>query len=316
MKLKDDMEQRICQLKLHATPEFRQAARDQMFLELDKVDSAHHPPVWRVIMSRKSVRYATASSIIAIALASVAILFALTGDNHAVALAQVLEKIEAMSTMVLQEQRAFYVKGADEPLFRGRAVKYVSSDLGQVELCWTDDGKPIYSAYFLKKENRVVVIFPAVKGYLELPLNGRLAALSADVTPLGLVKLLTRHGYSELGRAERDGHQVDGFEVSRESIQAVLAAFQEYKEVEVLFPVKNAAARVWVDVDSSLPLAIEADLETGRGVLTGFQEGVAHFTAHDFRWDTDIDPALFVPDIPQDYRRLDGDSLKKSGLLP
>ena len=104
MKLKDDMERRICQLKLPATPEFRQAARDQMFLELDKVDSVQHPPVWRVIMSRKSVRYATASSIIAIALASVAILFALTGDNHAVALAQVLEKIEAMSTMVLQEQ--------------------------------------------------------------------------------------------------------------------------------------------------------------------------------------------------------------------
>ncbi len=316
MMLKDDIERLVTAMQFPARPEYRVAAREEMFRELDKVSRPACQPKWRAIMSSKPVRYATAFSVVAAVLAAVVILFGLTGGEHTVALAQVLEKVEAMSTVVLEEQRAFYVKGAAEPFLRGRAVKYVSSDLGQVELCWTDDGKPIYSAYFLKRENRVVVIFPAMTGYLELPLNGGLAALSDDVTPMGLVKLLTRHGYSALGRAERDGHQVDGFEVSRESIMAVLAAYQEYPEVEVLVPVKDAAARVWIDVDSSLPVVIEAELETGRGLFTGFQEGVVRFTAHGFRWDADIDPQLFVLDIPPDYKRLNRDSLKESRVFP
>ena len=311
MNPNDDMEQLVRGLKHRARPEFRKAARDNMLLELDQVGSANHQSMWKALMKSRSFRYATASSILVAALALIVILSGLTGGNQAVALAQVLEKTEAMNTLVLQEQRAFYLKGAEEPCLRGHAIKYLSSELGQVEQCWTDGGKPIYTAYFLKKENRVVVLFPAAEGYLDLPLTDKLAALSDDVTPKGLVKLLTRHGYAKLGRAERDGHKVDGFEVTRDSIQAVLAAFQEYKEVAFLFPVKGAAARVWVDVKSSLPVSIEAEMETGRGLLTGFQEGVAHFTAYDFRWGADIDRKLFVPDIPADYKRLDLQTLGK-----
>jgi hypothetical protein len=311
MKPNDDIEQGIRGLKHRVRPEFRQAARDNMLLELDRVRITHHQPKWRTFMESRSFRYATASSILAAALALIATLSGLTGANRSVALAQVLERTEAMNTLVLQEQRAFYLKGAEEPFLQGRAIKYLSSDLGQVEECWTNSGKPIYKAYFLKKENRVVVLLPALKGYLDLPLTANLATLSDDVTPKGLVKLLTQHGCTELGRAERGGHKVDGFEVTRESIQAVLAAFQEYKEVAFLFPVKGATARVWVDVNSSLPVSIEAELETGRGLLTGFQEGVAHFRAHDFRWGAEIDPQLFVPHIPADYTRLDLQSLAR-----
>jgi hypothetical protein len=311
MKRTDDIDDLIRGVKCRARPDFREAARAKMLAELDKVTITNHQPIWKALMRSRSFRYATASSILAATLALVAILSGLTGGNQAVALAQVLEKTEAMNTLVLQEKRAFYLKGAEEPFLQGHAIKYLSSDLGQVEECCTDGGKPIYTAYFLKKENRVLVLFPAAKGYLDLPLTDTLAALSDDITPKGLVKLLTRHGYTKLDRAERDGHKADGFEVTRESIQAVLAAFQEYKEVAFLFPVKGAAARVWVDVKSSLPVSIEVEMETGRGLLTGFQEGIAHFTAYDFRWGADIDPQLFVPDIPADYKRLDLQALGK-----
>jgi hypothetical protein len=287
------------------------AARDKMLLELDKAGITNHQPKWKAFMKSRSFRYATASSILAAALAVIAVLAGLTGGNRAVALAQVLEKTEAMNTLVLREHRAFYLKDAQDPFLQGHAIKYLSSDLGQVEECYNHDGKPIYTAYFLKKENRVLVLFPAAKGYLDLPLTDKLSALSDDVTPKGLVRLLTQHGHAKLGRAERDGHNVDGFEVTSDSIQAVLAAFKEYKEVAFLFPVKGAAARIWVDGNSSLPVSIEAELETGRGLLTGFQEGVARFTAYDFRWGADIDPRLFVPHVPADYERWDLQALGK-----
>jgi hypothetical protein len=92
----------------------------------------------------------------------------------------------------------------------------------------------------------------------------------------------------------------------------VLAAFQEYKEVSLLlFPTKGAAARVWVDVNSSLLVGVEAELETGRGLLTGFREGTTHLRAYGFQWNAEIDPKIFAPHIPADYKRLDLESLAK-----
>src|SRR5574340_1454599 len=121
----------------------------------------------------------------------------------------------------------------------------------------------MYAAYILKKEKRVVILFPAAKKYLDLALNDRLAALSDDVSPKGLVRLLTRHGYTKLGRAEFEGREVEGFEMSRESVEALLSGFREYKEVMFLFPVKSGAARLWIDVETSLPVGVQAELEAG-----------------------------------------------------
>jgi hypothetical protein len=217
-----------------------------------------------------------------------------------------------MNTVVLREKRDFYGRGEEKPSVQGHAVKYVSANLGQVEECYGAEGEQIYIAYFLKKEKRVVMVLPAAKRYLDLPLTDKLAALSDDVTPTGLLRLLTRHGCTRLGRGKFDGQQVEGFEVSSTSIQSVLAAFQEYKEVSLLlFPTKGAAARVWVDVNSSLLVGVEAELETGRGLLTGFREGTTHLRAYGFQWNAEIDPKIFAPHIPADYKRLDLDSLAK-----
>src|SRR5512136_1350880 len=125
MKPNDDIEQLLRGLKHHARPAFRKAARDNMLLELDKVGITNHQPKWKAFMNSRSFRYATASSILAAALALIVIFSGLTGSDHAVALAQVLEKTEAMNTLVLQEQRAFYLKGAEQPLLQGHAIKYL-----------------------------------------------------------------------------------------------------------------------------------------------------------------------------------------------
>jgi hypothetical protein len=310
MKPADDMEQLVRQLTYRASPGFKDAARGQMLAELDQVAPSNPRPLWRKIVSSKITRYATPVAI-AVALAVVVFRPGGSSQREGVVWAEVLEKIQAIDTMIHQEQREFYRPGENKPFLQGRAVKYASHQLGQVEKQYDAEGKPLYLAYFLKKEKRVVVLFPAVKTYLDLPLTGKLAAISDDVSPKGLVQLLTRHGYTKLGRATFRGQEVEGFEAARESIQAVLAAFTDYKEVAFLFPVKSAAARIWVDVETSLPVGVEAELETGRGLLTGFQEGQARFTAYDFQWGAEIDPKIFVPDIPRDYERIDLKAMSK-----
>ena len=312
MKPHDEVERLVGQLKYSARSEFKTATREKMLAELGTTRPSEPHPLWKLLSSRRAVRYAGSASILAVGLAFVISLFGLPDSVHPVALADVLEKTESMSTVVLQEKRTFYREGEETPTSLGHAVKYISANLGQVEECYDVDGHLIYTGYILKKEKRLVLVFPAVKGYLDLVLNDKLSALSDDVTPTGLVKLLTRHGYSRLGRGTFDGQEVEGFEMSSASIQSVLAAFQEYKEISLLlFPTKGATARVWVDVNSSLLVGVETELETGRGFLTGFRAGTAHLRSYDFQWNAEIDPHMFVPNIPAEYRRLDLETFAK-----
>ena len=310
MKPLDDIERLVGQLKYSASPEFKTVTREKMFEELTKTRTSVPHGLWHSLGRRRAVCYVGGASLVVAGLAFVISLCGLPGGNHSVALAEVLEKTESMSTVILQENREFIADGEEEPTLMGHAVKYVSANLGQVEESYDDEGNVVYTAYLLKKEKRLVLVFPAVKGYLDLALSDKLSALSDDVTPTGLVRLLTRHGYSRLGRGTFDGQEVEGFEVSSTSIQSVLAAFQEYKEISlVLLPTRGAAARVWVDVNSSLLVGVEAELETGRGLLTRFREGIVHLRAHDFQWNAEIDPHMFIPDIPAEYRRLDLETL-------
>jgi|GEM_PF-1167899 len=311
MKPADDVEELIRQLKCRATPEFRAAAREKMLAELDKAVAAQRPSLWRTIVTNKATRYATAASILVAALAAVVFWFGVSPDHHGVVLAEAVKRTQAMNTMIHREHRAFYRKGDEKPFLQGEAVKYISTDLGQVEKQYGANGELMYVAYYVKKEKRVVVLFPAVKRYLDLPLTDKLARLTDDVSPKGLVGLLTRHGHAELGRATFDGREVEGFEMSRESIGAVVSAFQDYPEVLILFPVKSAAARLWIDVKTSLPVGVEAELENGRGLLSLWQEGTVRFRAYDFQWNPDLDPEMFVPNIPPDYQPLDLQSIEK-----
>lgn len=253
-------------------------------------------------MTSKAARYAAAGSIAVAVVAAAVLLFGPSLGNHGVVLAEVVEKTQAFKSLVHREKRVFYPQGEDQPSLAGDAVKYISAGLGSVEKHYNANGELLYAAYFLKKEKRVVVVFPALKRYLDLPLNDDLAALSDDLSPQGLVKLLTHKGCTHLGRSERDGREVEGFEMSRDSIWDVVSRFRQGFP---LFPVKSAAARLWIDVETSLPVGVEAELEAGRGLLTGFQEGTAHFRAYDFQWGVDIDPKVFVPDIPADCERMD-----------
>ena len=305
MRPVDDVERLVRRLKHRARPEFRTAAREKMLAELDWSGVPGRPSLWRTVVSSKLARYATAGSVAVAALAAAVLLFGLPLGNRGVVLAEVVRKTQGISTLVHHEKRVFYRKGEEQPSLLSDGVKYASSDLGHVEKQYAADGRLVYTAYCLRKDRRVVIVFPAMRRYLDFPLTDKHAALTDDVSPQGLVRLLTRHGYSRLGRAEFDGHRVEGFEMSRESMQALLSAFQDYPEVSMLFPVTRATARLWIDVQTSLPVGVEAEVETGGGLLTGFQEGGVRITAYGFEWNPEIDPKVFVPDIPAGYERMD-----------
>ena len=143
MKPHGEVERLVGQLKYSARSEFKTATREKMLAELGTTRTSEPHSLWKLLSSRRAVRYAGSASILAVGLAFVISLFGLPDSVHPVALADVLEKTESMSTVVLQEKRTFYREGEEEPTSMGHAVKYISANLGQVEESYDVDGQVI-----------------------------------------------------------------------------------------------------------------------------------------------------------------------------
>jgi len=58
-------------------------------------------------------------------------------------------------------------------------------------------------------------------------------------------------------------------------------------------------------VKTSLPLGVEANLETGCEIRIDFQEGTANSAADIVSLAVAFDPAIVVPDARADHKRLD-----------
>jgi outer membrane lipoprotein-sorting protein len=55
--------------------------------------------------------------------------------------------------------------------------------------------------------------------------------------------------------------------------------------------------RLWVDVETNLPVQIEVEM---LGMEAG-QMSSQRFVMENFEWNESVDESIFVPDIPDDY---------------
>ncbi len=83
----------------------------------------------------------------------------------------------------------------------------------------------------------------------------------------------------DLGEKEIDGKKVRGRQCS---------------EIDVA-GYKNAVTTVWTDVENDNPVCIEVKGEFGAGKKVDL-------VMNNFRWNVKVDPALFIPEIPADYK--------------
>ena len=61
------------------------------------------------------------------------------------------------------------------------------------------------------------------------------------------------------------------------------------------FPVDSLVARVWVNVETGYPVALEAEIigDNGQTRITGILD--------QFQWDVELDESVFEPSIPEGY---------------
>lgn len=246
-------------------------------------------------MESKMTRHSGAA-VVALAVVVVLVQPDVRFGDYGVALADVAERASAVGNSVLRGQRTVWYQGQEEPCLKADGIAYVSSEHGYMEEQHDADGNLTHRAYILKESRRFVLVIPNEKRYMAVPVSEEIFdRLAAVLTPGGLLTHITSGPHTELGRASFDGLDVEGFQTNDHELFAVP------RTLRFLLPVDDLTARVWIDVDSSLPAGFEIDFTTERLLLTGLRKLRAEFTTHDIEWNAKIPEGIFEPNIPDDY---------------
>jgi hypothetical protein len=263
--------------------------------------AAPRPNVWRSIMESKATRY-SAAAVIALAAALVLLSPFGTSRNGSVVLADVVERVRQIPTVIIQEEYLFWEMDQGPTYLEADATKfivrkYASEGRGVVEHVFDDNGTLTHQVFWLEETGQFMIVAHAEKKYIELSIaEDTFDVITGILSARGLVEHFTSGQYTELGRATFDSFDVEGFETADRSV-----LFPIPEPIRSAFPVTDIFARMWIDVESSLPVGIEAEFDTGRGIFTGLKQLHAEWRASDFQWNAEIPEGTFDPNLPDDY---------------
>jgi outer membrane lipoprotein-sorting protein len=162
------------------------------------------------------------------------------------------------------------------------AIGYYSSENGSRVESYIND-KLSFTMYLNPKENIFVSVMPDQKKFMKVTGKSpdELKLISEKDDPRVMVRHLMSAEYEQLGRDKINGIDVEGIECTGPGVMGGIF--------------EDATARVWVEIGTDFPVRIEIE-----GMVAGGQMEMS-MVIDDFQWNVELDPALFVPDIPSDY---------------
>lgn len=260
--------------------------------------------IWRFIMENKFTKYSAAA---VIALAAILVLLNPfgTSNNSGIVWADVVEKVHQMNTVIHKEEFLFWEVNQEQAYRKADAlklnvVKYASEEYGIADDVFNEEGTLRYQVYLIKDIQQFMLIAHAEKKYGKISISGDwLDRIKGILTPHGMVNYFISGHYTELGRANLNNFDAEGFEISDPNI-----VFPLPEPLGLLFPVKDMVVRIWIDTKTSLPVGAEAEFNTDRGMFTGFKKLHCEYRAYDFQWNAKLPQGIFEPNIPDDYTEL------------
>ena len=124
----------------------------------------------------------------------------------------------------------------------------------------------------------------------------------SPVSPKNIVNLILGKGkYKELGRKTVDGVLSEGFEFNDK--RAMLSMDKD--------KIKNVVMRLWVDVETNLPVRIEMKAAASNGSVKSEQ------VVDVVELDGEVEASMFEPNIPEDYTLFSEAEIndKKEGVI-
>jgi len=224
------------------------------------------PGIWRIIMKSKLTKLAAA---VVIMIAVIVGLNIIPGPGMtSVALADVAREIEQVKNCVFKKTTTVF------------SEDNVREDL-------YDSKKITHQVYVTFSQRILVGVDHKAKVFKKMDLTDEDLEKLSPVSPKNIVNLILGKGkYEELGRKTVDGVLSEGFEFTGK--RAMLSIDKDR--------VENVITRLWVDVNTNLPVRVEVDCVLNR-------DSKASMVMCDPKWDVELETDFFEPKIPVGYVR-------------
>jgi len=243
----------------------------------DRVSAGTEPSLRSSVMGNSYVRLALAAAVILAVILGLSE-FLGTGGKSGVAWAQVLEKTEQVPVVIF-DMTAEIDEGQGRPLVMP-SKNYVAGDYGTRSDIFMD-GKLTAIKYRLPQKKVAYQIRVDHKKYWRFDLSEEQAAMGrAPDDPRTWLRTILSGEYTKLGRTTINGVTAEGIECGRPE-----------------FVGSDGVIRLWVDVETNLPVRIEVRMREMEGGRMKPQK----FVMENFEWNAPLDESLFEPNIPDDY---------------
>jgi hypothetical protein len=253
------------------------------------------PNIWRTIMKSPATKLATAAVIMTACVIGV-YLWKTTGSG--IALADVLARIEQITAYSYQVRSTMTREQATE---ESTNTLLISQEYGIKMTSKTVDPNngdlQGGETYLLPKKNSIIFINHKEKKYVPVKYDGgQLDFYKEEYNdPHTIIKQILGCDHISLGQSVVDGITVEAFQTTDLTYEGGFLGQSDfigaYQKVDV---------KLWVDVKTSLPIRLEEEIVTGKGIQT-------HEISSDFRWNIVVNAADFEPNIPDDYTSPIGD---------
>jgi hypothetical protein len=275
--------------KINVTPGTRmdQEIFDDIFPVQEKTKKKfpadRQPNIWRTIMKSRITKFAVAAILIIAVLIGIN-QFSGSIDGVSVAWADVAEKVEDIQTFVCQRKDLQRTSDKDQTV-ETKSVIFSSAEYGSRIDSYKDENIQS-STYTLPAEKAIITVIPSAQKHFRRPLTEEMLKEMEQKGPREIVRRFFSLEYKELGSKIINSVVVEGIEVN------------DPKVLSANFPVERVTARLWVNVETNLPVLLETE-------VVGQEETFQLKTIVDeFQWNVALDAEVFKPDIGIDESSL------------
>lgn len=255
--------------------------------------------IWRTIM-KSPITKLTAAAVITIVCSTGLILWRATGSG--IALADVLTRIEQISgytyqmssTMTRQQIISKWTSNILVSNEYGIKMTITSADPNSVQSYSRNVGNEVY---LLPQLSSLIFVSHKKKTYDRFIYDGQELEYYKEEynEPHTIIKQILSCEHTSLGQSILDGITTEGFQTTDIAYQGGF-----FGQAELEGEHEKVDVKLWVDVNTFLPVRLEEDIVTKKGFRM-------HEVSYDFRWNLIINPDDFEPNIPEDYRAPAGD---------
>lgn len=279
----DNIENKVDQMNFKSSSALRDRILSDATQAMEQtIDAAaHKPSIGRMIMTSKISKLAVAAALLIAVLIGIGIPI----DGASVALADVAKRIQQAKNCVFKKTLTLTPQDNKSTTMRS-VIHYQDSTIREDVY----DGQDITSQNFIDSSKGIFIwIDHQHKAFKKINLTDEDLEKLAPTTLDNIInRYLSKGKYRYLGKKQIDEIDCEGFRFDDK--RAMLSIEKEQ--------FKNIVNRLWVDVNTKLPIRFEID-------CMSMDNAKLNMVQYDPQWNVELKADFFEPKIPADYINVD-----------